>query len=101
LARQTLFMQGEPAAAVYNVTAGVVRIYKLLPDGRRQIVGFSLLGDFLGLALNETYGFSADAIEPVAASRVLRTRLSSMTSRISCAGCTNSPRTSSRKLRTR
>lgn len=71
-ARQTLFLQGEPAAAVYNITAGVVRIYKLLPDGRRQIVGFSLPGDFLGLALKDTYGFSADAIEPVVACRFPR-----------------------------
>jgi CRP/FNR family transcriptional regulator len=71
-AKETLFIQGEPADAVYNVTAGVVRLYKLLPDGRRQIVGFALPGDFLGLALRDSYGFSADAIEPVVACRFAR-----------------------------
>jgi CRP/FNR family transcriptional regulator len=77
-ARKTLFVQGEPAGSVYNITSGVVRIYKLLPDGRRQIVGFALPGDFLGLALNDTYGFSADAIEPVVACRFSRSAYSSL-----------------------
>jgi CRP/FNR family transcriptional regulator len=71
-AKATLFAQDEPAQYVYNITAGVVRLYKLLPDGRRQIVGFALPGDFLGLALADRYGFSADAIEPVTACRFSR-----------------------------
>jgi CRP/FNR family transcriptional regulator, anaerobic regulatory protein len=71
-AKETLFIQGETADAVYNVTAGMVRLYKLLADGRRQIVGFALPGDFLGLALRDTYGFSADAVEPVVACRFSR-----------------------------
>ncbi len=71
-AKETLFIQGEQAEAVYNITAGVVRLYKLLPDGRRQIVGFALPGDFLGLALRDTYGVSADAVEPVVACRFAR-----------------------------
>ena len=45
---ETLFTQGREAHSVYNVTAGVVRLYKLLSDGRRQVVGFALPGDFLG-----------------------------------------------------
>jgi CRP/FNR family transcriptional regulator len=72
LAKETLFVQGEPAESVYNITSGVVRLYKMLPDGRRQIVGFALPGDFLGLALRDTYPFSADAIEPVVACRFAR-----------------------------
>ena len=67
--KKTLFMQEQPADSVYNVTDGVVRLYKLLPDGRRQIVGFALPGDFLGLAMDDCYGFSADAIGTVKACR--------------------------------
>lgn len=63
---ETLFTQGREAHSVYNVTAGVVRLYKLLSDGRRQVVGFALPGDFLGLAMRDAYGFSADAIGDVA-----------------------------------
>ena len=33
---ETLFTQGREAQAVYNVTAGVVRLYKLLSDGRQK-----------------------------------------------------------------
>jgi CRP/FNR family transcriptional regulator, anaerobic regulatory protein len=61
-ARATLFMQEEPADYLFNVTSGAVRLYNLLPDGRRQIVGFALPGDFIGLGLAEFHGFSADAI---------------------------------------
>jgi CRP/FNR family transcriptional regulator len=49
-----------------------VRLYKLLPDGRRQIVGFALPGDFLGLALADGYGFCADAVTAVSACRFSR-----------------------------
>jgi CRP/FNR family transcriptional regulator len=62
-AKETLFLQDDRANAVYNVTEGVVRLYKLLPDGRRQIVGFALPGDFLGLAMGDRYGFCADAVD--------------------------------------
>ena len=77
-ARETLFLQGEAADSVYNLTKGVARLYKVLPDGRRQIVGFALPGDFLGLAMRERYGFSADAIEPIVACRFSRTAYSAL-----------------------
>src|SRR5262245_38099968 len=54
--KSVLFAEDQPADAVFNVTEGVVRLYKLLPDGKRQIVGFALPGDFLGLAMAERYG---------------------------------------------
>jgi CRP/FNR family transcriptional regulator len=41
-ARETLFLEDEVAEAVFNVTEGVVRLCKLLPDGRRQVIGFAL-----------------------------------------------------------
>lgn len=63
--RETLFVQGDEASSVYSITAGVARLYKLLSDGRRQIVGFALPGDFLGLAMRDRYGFSADAVTDV------------------------------------
>ena len=49
---QTIIQEGEPAEALFNVTEGTIKIYKLLPDGRRLITGFLFAGDFLGLALN-------------------------------------------------
>ena len=57
-----LFDEGEPAKHVFNVTAGAAKVYKLLPDGRRQMTGFLFPGDFLGLANDESYAYSAEAV---------------------------------------
>jgi CRP/FNR family transcriptional regulator, anaerobic regulatory protein len=62
---ETVFAQEELTTSFYNLLDGVLRLYKLLPDGRRQIVGFALPGDFIGMATDARHGFSADAIGPV------------------------------------
>ncbi len=67
--------EGEPASAFFNISSGTVRLYKLMPDGRRQITGFVGIGHFLGLAVSDTYAFSAEAIEPVRYCRFSRTKL--------------------------
>lgn len=66
---ETVFAQEEMTTAFYNLLEGVMRLYKLLPDGRRQIVGFALPGDFLGMATSARHSFSADAIGDVAVCR--------------------------------
>lgn len=68
-AGEVLIREGEAARNVYNITSGSVRVYKLLPDGRRQIIGFLFAGDFLGLSTAEAYVFSAEAIEPATVCR--------------------------------
>jgi CRP/FNR family transcriptional regulator len=65
-----LFTAGEAASSVHNLTSGVARLYKLLPDGRRQIIGFALPGDFLGTTAADRYTFSADAIDAVSFCRL-------------------------------
>jgi CRP/FNR family transcriptional regulator len=70
--------EGEASTAVYNITSGVARLYRLLPDGRRQIVGFALPGDFLGLALAEKNAFSADALTEVTACQFDRREFSDL-----------------------
>ncbi len=71
-AKTSLLEQDEAADYIYNITSGVVRLYRLLVDGRRQIVGFGLPGDFLGLATARRNAFSADAVGPVTACRFPR-----------------------------
>jgi CRP/FNR family transcriptional regulator len=71
--RETVFAQEEMTMSFYNLLEGVMRLYKLLPDGRRQIVGFALPGDFLGMAPSARHSFSADAIGPVSVCRFSRT----------------------------
>ena len=70
--RQTLFSQDEAAGAVYNVTRGAVRLSRLLPDGRVHVMGFALVGDFLGLALPERQTVTAEALSPVTVCRFER-----------------------------
>lgn len=75
-AKTTLFNQGEDATNVYNITEGMARLYKLLPDGRRQIIGFALPGDFLGLSLSDRFSFSVDAVDDMRICRMSRVRFS-------------------------
>jgi CRP/FNR family transcriptional regulator len=70
-----LFDEGERADHVYNVTAGTMKVYKLLADGRRQVTGFLFPGDFLGLANNDTYAYSAEAVCHTTLCRFPRGRL--------------------------
>jgi CRP/FNR family transcriptional regulator len=60
---QTLFHEGDPATRVFTVTRGTLKLYKLLPDGRRQVTGFMHPGDFLGMSIDDEHAFSAEALE--------------------------------------
>jgi len=80
-AKETLFLEGEDAQAAYTVTCGTLCLYRVFDDGRRQIIGFALPGDFLALDLAPRYAFSADAIEPVSACRFSRSSFSVLTER--------------------
>ncbi|MFO1070221.1 MAG: cyclic nucleotide-binding domain-containing protein [Geminicoccaceae bacterium] len=58
----TLFQEGDPADDVFTITSGMLKLIKPMRDGRRQITGFMLPGDFLGLAFGRTYVYSAEAV---------------------------------------
>jgi CRP/FNR family transcriptional regulator len=93
---EALFTAGQAATSVHNITAGVARLYKLLPDGRRQVIGFALPGDFLGTMPSDRYSFSAmrSTLFRYAASPRTPSRSLLNTVRISCCGSTNSRRAS-------
>jgi CRP/FNR family transcriptional regulator len=61
-AGQPLFHQGDSANRVFSVTSGMLKLYKLMPDGRRQVIGFAFPGDFLGLAREAEQGCTAEAL---------------------------------------
>lgn len=63
-AGQTLFHEGDPANRVFTLTAGALKLYKLLPDGRRQVTGFMFPGDFLGISVDDELAFTVEALEP-------------------------------------
>ena len=59
--RSVLFRENDVVEGVYNVTAGLIRTYRILPDGRRSVLGFVLPGDFIDTSLSERHAFCADA----------------------------------------
>jgi len=60
----TVVFETDEAANVYSLTSGLLRLSKLLPDGRRQIAGFLFPGDFLGITMEEEHAFTAEAVAP-------------------------------------
>lgn len=74
-AGQTFIHEGDPAVDFFNITGGTARLFKLLPDGRRQITGFAHIGDFLGLSSHGAYTLGAEAIDPVHLCRFPRASL--------------------------
>ncbi|HMA50406.1 MAG TPA: helix-turn-helix domain-containing protein [Magnetospirillaceae bacterium] len=71
-AGELLFSEGDKAESVFEVLSGMVRLYKLLPDGRRQVTGFLTAGQLLGLAPEGTCVFTADTITEVSLCRYKR-----------------------------
>jgi len=59
-----IYAEGETAGYVYKVISGVVRVSKLLPDGRRQISAFHMPGEMFGFEADELHHASAEAVVP-------------------------------------
>ena len=70
--KQVLFIEADRAEHHFTIVDGVVSISKSMADGRRQIVGFMYPGDFLGVADEENYSCTAQAVTPVELCRFSR-----------------------------
>jgi CRP/FNR family transcriptional regulator len=75
---QTVFREGDPADYVYSVSVGTVKLYKLLPDGRRQVIGFLFNGDLFGLADERGYAYSAESVTVTHLCRFSRRKLENL-----------------------
>lgn len=53
--------QGEPMRAYANIMSGVVKLTKVMADGRQQIVGLQFPSDFVGQPFSEESSLSAVA----------------------------------------
>ncbi len=74
-APQTIIYEADAADYAFNLCTGVVRVTKMLPDGRRQITGFLFPGDFMGLTHKDVYSYSIEAVSDVELCRFPRDRL--------------------------
>jgi CRP/FNR family transcriptional regulator, anaerobic regulatory protein len=63
-AKEFVFVEGDPTTHVFRVETGAVALYKVLADGRRQIVGFAYPVDLIGLGAQGEHVMNAQAIKP-------------------------------------
>lgn len=62
-----LFTEGQPASAIFLITAGRVKLFKVSEDGKEIILGFLTIYDLFGeeiLFADNARTFSAQAVEP-------------------------------------
>ncbi len=62
-AKEHLFCEGDAATHVYRVMVGHICIYRMMPDGRRQVVDVAYPGDIIGLGALGDHTDSAQAME--------------------------------------
>ena len=62
-AGHTIFSGEDPAAYFYEIGAGVVRCCHLTSQGKRQIIRFAGIGDFVGFGGDARHGYSAEVVE--------------------------------------
>lgn len=72
---EILFYQGDAANHIFEVVEGVIRLYRLLPDGRRAIAGFLYPGGLIGLSSNHRYACTAEAITAARIRRHTRSQI--------------------------
>ncbi len=83
---QTIIWEGEAADDFFIVTEGVAKVFKLLPDGRRQITGFLYPADIVGLAANDRYAYTAQALTRMRVCRFPRTKILDLFTEIPALG---------------
>jgi CRP-like cAMP-binding protein len=66
----TIYRAGDPAAFIYNISWGVARTYRMLPDGTRALIKFFFPDDLLGLAEEGAYVNTAEAVTAMTAYRL-------------------------------
>jgi CRP-like cAMP-binding protein len=63
-AHDVVFFEGDPAERIYELIEGAVMLYKLLPDGRRQVVEILGPNDMFGLLSSRQYDCNAETLTP-------------------------------------
>ena len=63
-AKEFLFAEGDPLLHVYKIETGAIALFKVLADGRRQVMGFAYPGDLIGLGGQGEHAMNAQAIKP-------------------------------------
>lgn len=63
-AKEFLFAEGDATSHVYRIETGAIALFKVLTDGRRQVMGFAYPGDIIGLGVEDEHAMNAQAVKP-------------------------------------
>ncbi len=83
---QTVIYEGDPAKYVFVIIHGSAKLYKALPDGRSQIIGFGKAHALLGLTCDATYDFTVVASEDIRMCRIGADEFHSMAGELHAMG---------------
>ncbi|MDJ0637749.1 MAG: helix-turn-helix domain-containing protein [Paracoccaceae bacterium] len=57
-----LYFEGDEVSHLYQIESGVVRLTRVLEDGRRQVIAFGYPGDIIGFPANGLHHTDCDAL---------------------------------------
>jgi CRP/FNR family transcriptional regulator len=72
---QTVFFEGDPAKHVFEIVDGVLRLFKILADGRRVVTGFLFPGDVVGVSQKHRFMYGSEAVSEARLRRISRRSL--------------------------
>lgn len=76
-----ILWEGDTASHIFEVMEGVLRVFRILSDGRRVITGFLYPSDILGVSFKDRYLYSVEAVTPAQVRRFGRNRFQEEISR--------------------
>lgn len=79
--KAVVYFENDRAECIYRVLSGSVFTYRVLADGRRQIVGLYLLGDFFGFEHSEEHSLSAEVVRDAKILVIKKKRLAALPNR--------------------
>lgn len=62
---QVIFSEGKTNDYIGSIMQGIVKVYKLLDDGRQQIISLGFPGDMMGNIIDDNYNYFAEAVGDV------------------------------------
>jgi CRP/FNR family transcriptional regulator, nitrogen fixation regulation protein len=79
--KERIFHENGPADSLYKVISGLVCTRKFLRNGRRQISGFYLPGDYFGFEWSDAHTLSAEAVTNAKVRQIKKSVLAAVANR--------------------
>ncbi len=81
---KALFWEGDPTNHLFELAEGVIRLYRIIGEGRRVITAFLFPGDLVGASLQDRYLYTAEAVTDCRVRRIGRKAFHEEVSRSPC-----------------